>query len=182
MAKKKKQTNKEEEKEEKEPEIEEANEKEESELEEQTEQGLEELQEHFEGFTPIQGRFSSPVLEQAAEAPATPDIEWNLSPKRDEEKKEEQKLNYQLEEQVSDYEAPQQQDTGFSAPVLRAERIDMQSIGRSPQRLGREAHMMEWDELRGKGDEYNVMETEKIDKTKLGRDTPKVGREYKPKH
>lgn len=154
----------------------------ESELEEQKEQGLEELQEHFADFTPIQGSFSSPVLEQLTEAPATPDVEWNLSPQRDEDKKDEKKPDYQLEAQVSDYETPKQEDFSFSAPVLRTERIDVQSLGRGQPRLGREAHMMNWDELRGEAkDEYDIMKAEKIDKTQLGKERPKIGREYKPK-
>lgn len=160
---------------------EEVEDKDESELEEEVEEAEEEMQgQNISSFI-SQGKISAPVLEQIANVQPTPDIDWQLSPERKKEKKEE-KVDYQLEDQVSqDYETPRQ-NTGFSTPTLKTERVDTTTFGKGREKVGREFQMQQSFQPK-RDDEYaTTLNVTAIDRTELGKGREEIGRKYKPKH
>lgn len=135
-----------------------------------------------------QGKIVAPVLEQISEdieAQKPPEINWELSPERAEDKKEKKPEEYSIERAVSaDYELPKQPDVSFNVPILRPERINIMELGRQREQIGREFTMSKpFEENEDKSEyELNVGLGTDIDRLKVGREKEQIGREYKPKH
>lgn len=149
----------------------------ESELEEELEESEKEIQqEQFSNF--VSPSSNTPVLEKIADVPQTPDVDWQLSTQRTQEKTE-APTDYHIEEELEEKYQTQKISSTADVPVLRTQRIDLSSFGTQRASIGREFHMMAPSELQ-RDDEYEPIHAEKLDTSELGTEREKVGREYKP--
>lgn len=120
---------------------------------------------------------SAPILEKIADAPVTPDVNWQLSESREEKK--EPKREYILEEEVTEKYTPA--ETTFSeAPVLRTERVDISSFHPEPSHIGRKFTFSPMQEISNKKEDYETL----IPSGEFipGKEKEEIGRKYKPKH
>lgn len=122
---------------------------------------------------------AAPVLEKIAEAQETPDIDWKLSEFR-EEKKQEKKDYVLLEEGVTEKYIPAETSMP-EAPVLRTERIDINSLQLEPFHMGRKFAFSHVQELSASKEDYEAIRPSG-DFEPGKKEKEEIGRKYKPKH